>query len=322
MMMEEFTDIATVPTHLAGQRLDKVLTELFPHYSRSRLQIWLKQGYITLDGARCQPKHKVIGAETVQMELPAEAPSDDLLAEAIDIDCVYADTDLIVINKPAGMVVHPAAGHRSGTLQNALLYHFPELAAVPRAGLVHRLDKDTTGLLVVARNLPAHRSLVEQLQARTVRRGYTAVVVGRLLAGGTVSAPIGRHPVERKRMAVRADGRPAITHYQVAAAFRCHTQLNVNLETGRTHQIRVHMAHLKKPLVGDPVYAGRLRLPPAANAELIARLQGFKRQALHAASLGIHHPKNGELMQWHAAAPEDLQALIADLQQDQAEHAG
>lgn len=325
--MPEQSKTVTVPREFAGNRLDKVLAELFPEYSRSCLQNWLKQGHIRVDGRPCQGKQKVLGDEELQVDIPAAAPVDTVQPEKIDIDVVFEDAELIVVAKPAGMVVHPAAGNREGTLQNALLHRYPELAGLPRGGLVHRLDKDTSGLLVVARNLRAHKSLVDQLQARTVSRQYDAIVQGTLVAGGTVDVPVGRHPVDRKRMAVRRSGddrgaKAAVTHYRVAEKFRQYTYLQVKLETGRTHQIRVHMAYLKRPLVGDPVYGGRLKLPRDCTPALRECLQHFKRQALHAGRLGLEHPVTGEYLEWQVGMPEDMRELLIALREDTANHGG
>ncbi len=304
-----------IPEALAGQRVDKALACLFPDFSRARLQQWIREGQVLVDGERPRPRDKVRGGETVVIcaELQAETSSQ---AEAIPLDIVYQDEVLLVINKPAGLVVHPGAGNREGTLLNALLHHAPELAAVPRAGIVHRLDKDTSGLLVVARTLSAQHSLTAQIQARSFQREYRAVVNGVMTAGGSITAPIGRHRVQRTRMAVREDGREALTHYRVLERFRAHTYIRVMLETGRTHQIRVHMAHIRSPLVGDPVYGGRLRLPPACPPQLEAVLRGFRRQALHAASLSIEHPGSGERLAWEVPVPDDMTRLLAALRSD------
>jgi 23S rRNA pseudouridine1911/1915/1917 synthase len=250
-----------IPATCAGMRLDQALVELLPAYSRNRLQQWLKAGQLRVDGGIRRPRDPVIGGETVSGEWVREAET-TAVAQNLPLDLCYQDAELLVINKPVGLVAHPAVGNRDGTLVNALLHHFPELATLPRAGLVHRLDKDTSGLLVAARSLRAHTALVEQLQARRIEREYLAVVNGMLVAGGTVDAPVGRHPVDRQRMAVTSGGKPAVTHYRVLRRFCAHTLLRVKLETGRTHQIRVHMAHIRLPLLGDPVYGGRPRLPP------------------------------------------------------------
>ncbi|MFN2308125.1 MAG: 23S rRNA pseudouridine(1911/1915/1917) synthase RluD [Gammaproteobacteria bacterium] len=306
---------ARIPEAATGQRLDQVLAELFPDYSRSRLQQWIRAGAVRVDGGQRKGKDRVLGGERV--EIVAELDEDTrVAAQDIALEIVYADHDLLVIDKPAGLVVHPAAGNPDGTLQNALLHYDPELATVPRAGIVHRLDKDTSGLLVVARNLPAHQSLVAQLQARSVRREYLAVVWGLLIAGGTVDAPIGRHAVDRKRMAVNRLGKPAITHYRIEARYRAHTLVRVNLETGRTHQIRVHMTHIRHPLLGDPVYGGRPRVPAGIGAATRAVVQGFTRQALHATRLSLRHPGSGEIMEWHSPLPADMLELIAALEAD------
>jgi len=252
-------------------RLDQALAEVLPDYSRNRLQQWLKAGQLRVDGCIRRPRDPVIGGEAVSGEWAREAET-RVVAQDLPLDLCYQDADLLVINKPVGLVAHPAAGNRDGTLVNALLHHFPELTTLPRAGLVHRLDKNTSGLLVVARSLRAHTTLVEQLQARRIEREYLAVVNGLLVAGGTVDAPVGRHPVDRQRMAVTSGGKPAVTHYRVLRRFCAHTLLRVKLETGRTHQIRVHMAHIRLPLLGDPVYGGGLRRASTAAAGRIATL--------------------------------------------------
>lgn len=304
-----------IPAACAGMRLDQALAELLPAYSRNRLQQWLKAGQLRVNGALRRPRDPVSGGETICGELVLEVET-AAVAQDIPLAIVYEDADLLVINKPAGLVAHPAAGNHDGTLVNALLHHAPELAALPRAGLVHRLDKDTTGLLVVAHNLRAYTALVEQLQARLIERQYLAVVNGVLVAGGAIDAPMGRHPVDRQRMAVTPGGKPAITHYRVLRRFRAHTLLRVKLETGRTHQIRVHMAHNRWPLLGDPVYGGRPRLPPGAALYCIETIQQFRRQALHAERLALTHPVTGEWLEWQAAIPTDLEALLAVLAKD------
>ncbi|MEN8108553.1 MAG: 23S rRNA pseudouridine(1911/1915/1917) synthase RluD [Pseudomonadota bacterium] len=304
-----------IPESMRGRRLDQALAELVPDYSRSRLQRWIRAGQVTLDARRPKTREIVQGGEQVQID--AEITADPAVKpQAIPLDVIYEDDDVLVINKPAGLVVHPAAGNPDGTLQNALLHHDPALAALPRAGIVHRLDKDTSGLMMVARNLVAHNRLVSALQARAVKREYLAVVNTVLTAGGDVDAPIGRHPVDRKRMAVVAGGKPALTHYRVVERFRAHTLIRVQLETGRTHQIRVHMAHVHCPVVGDPVYGGRLRLPKGATETLRAALQHFKRQALHAERLAVAHPGNGEPMTWEVPMPADMLELVGILRAD------
>ncbi len=304
-----------IPPACAGQRLDQALAGLLPDYSRARLQQWIKAGHLRVDGRVKRPRDLVLGGERVTGEPPQEQET-IALAQDLPLDVRFADDDILVINKPAGLVVHPAAGNPDGTLLNALLHHAPELALLPRAGLVHRLDKDTSGLLVVARSLRAHTALVEQLQARTMEREYEAVAVGVLTAGGTVAAPIGRHPVDRQRMAVTAGGKPAVTHYRIIQRFHAHTHLRVTLETGRTHQIRVHLAHLHHPLLGDPVYGGRSRVPPAATARCLEILQEFQRQALHAARLSLRHPGSGERLEWRVEPPADMAELLKVLRED------
>ncbi len=301
----------TVPPELAGLRLDQALARLFPSYSRSRLKQWIKQGQVSIDGQLWRPRDLLKGGERIELKTTQE-PKRESLPQAIPLPIVFEDEHLIVLDKPAGLVVHPAAGHQDGTLLNALLHHAPQLANLPRGGIVHRLDKDTSGLLVTAKTLKAHKSLVDQLQARTVKREYLALVQGRMTSGGTVSAPIGRHPTDRKRFAVVDGGKEAITHYRIAERFPHHTLLRVQLETGRTHQIRVHLAHLSFPLVGDPQY-GRLRLPPGASAELVEALGGFRRQALHAARLSLHHPQSGEEIGWESRLPADFDQLLQSL---------
>ena len=304
-----------IPASCAGMRLDQALAELLPAYSRSRLQQWLKAGQLRVNGQTWRPRDPVGGGETVSGELALETQT-VALAQDIPLNIRYQDADLLVIDKPVGLVAHPAAGNRDGTLVNALLHHCPELATLPRAGLVHRLDKDTTGLLVVARSLRAHTALVEQLQARRIERDYLAVVNGVPVAGGRVDAPVGRHPVDRQRMAVTPGGKPAVTHYRVLRRFRAHALLRVKLETGRTHQIRVHLAHIRLPLLGDPVYGGRPKLPPRASPRCIEVIQNFRRQALHAERLALTHPVTGERLEWREEIPADLAELLAALTED------
>jgi len=306
---------AIIPQEMAGMRLDQALASVFPAYSRARLQDWIRQGQVTVNDRRLRPRDKIQGGESVEIIATADERV-TWRAESIPLNIIYEDEALFIVNKPAGLVAHPGAGNHAGTLLNALLSHAPELTSVPRAGIVHRLDKDTSGLLVVARTLIAHKSLVEQLQARALKREYEALVYGVMTAGGEVNAPIGRHPVHRTRMAVVAAGKPAVTHYRVIARFREHSHIRVQLETGRTHQIRVHMAHIHHPIIGDPLYGGRLRLPKGCNAELIDIIRGFKRQALHAAQLGLHHPLTGVWQQWEVSLPRDMSELLAALRAD------
>jgi 23S rRNA pseudouridine1911/1915/1917 synthase len=318
--MPDSSIIKQVPASLAGMRLDAALAELFPDYSRGRVQQWIREGQVLLDGAEVKPRTRLVGDEQLEVTIPTQTQVDEFSAQDIPLDIVYQDEDLIVVNKPAGLVVHPAAGHASGTLQNALLYFDRSLADVPRAGIVHRLDKDTTGLLVVARNPGAHRRLVKLLQARRIKREYQALVHGVVTAGGSVDAAIGRHAVDRKRMCVRDDGRPAVTHFRVLQRFRVHSQLLLELESGRTHQIRVHMQYLHHPLVGDPVYGGRDRVPARASPDFIDHLRAFPRQALHAWRLGLPHPNTGEDMHWEAPLPQDIQQLLEAMKTDLALH--
>ncbi|UJJ32406.1 23S rRNA pseudouridine(1911/1915/1917) synthase RluD [Halopseudomonas maritima] len=306
---------AQVSPESGGQRLDQVAAQLFPDFSRSRLQGWIKDGSLLVDGERKRTRDSVYGGENLTLDAEREVQG-EWQAEAIELDILYEDTALLVINKPAGLVVHPAAGHQDGTLLNALLHHCPELAKVPRAGIVHRLDKDTTGLMVVAKTIESQTDLVAQLQARTVSREYECVVTGVMTAGGKVDQPIARHGTQRQKMAVVAGGKQAISHYRVINRFRAHTHVKVKLETGRTHQIRVHMSYIHFPLVGDPVYGGRLRIPPGASPELIKELREFPRQALHARRLELEHPDDGRHMSWQVPLPEDMQHLLALLRED------
>jgi 23S rRNA pseudouridine1911/1915/1917 synthase len=313
-MPDKIKQEARVGENQRGMRLDQVAAELFPDFSRSRLQAWIRAGDLRLDGEIVRPRDKVAAGALLSLEAEPEEEV-DWQGEDIDLDLVHEDEELMVINKPAGLVVHPAAGHQSGTLVNALLHRCPDLATLPRAGVVHRLDMETSGLMVVAKTLRAHNQLVEQLQARTVKREYAAVCIGAMTGGGTVDQPIGRHPRARKKMAVLVGGKPAITHYRLAERFANHTHIKVQLETGRTHQIRVHMAHIHHPLVGDPQYGGRPRIPKNAAPELVAMLRGFPRQALHARRLGLVHPATGEPCQWEVPLARDIEALLACLRE-------
>ncbi|HGR4943124.1 23S rRNA pseudouridine(1911/1915/1917) synthase RluD [Pseudomonas aeruginosa] len=306
---------AEVPFELGGQRLDQIAAQLFPEHSRSRLAGWIKDGRLTVDGAVLRPRDIVHSGAQLVLEAEQEAQG-EWLAQDIELEIVYEDEHILAIDKPAGLVVHPAAGHQDGTLLNALLYHVPDIANVPRAGIVHRLDKDTTGLMVVAKTLEAHTKLVAQLQARSVSRIYEAIVIGVITSGGTIDAPIGRHGVQRQKMAVVDAGKVAVSHYRVLERFRAHTHTRVKLETGRTHQIRVHMSHIGYPLVGDPVYGGRFRIPPVASQTLVQTLREFPRQALHARFLELDHPATGVRMKWESPLPEDFLWLLSLLRQD------
>lgn len=306
----------TIPEGYSGRRLDKVLALLLPDYSRSRLQQWMAEGLLTVDGRTPAGKTRVSGGESVLLSVPEHPDDDRVEPEHIPLNIVHEDEAILVLDKPAGLVMHPGAGNRRGTLQNGLLHHEPALAALPRSGIVHRLDKDTSGILVVAKTFAAHKQLVADLQSRTVKREYEAIVCGVMTAGGRIEAPIGRHPVDRKRMAVRDDGRHAATHYRVVQRYRGHTHIRCRLETGRTHQIRVHMAHIRYPLIGDPVYGQRLALPKGADEALANTLRSFKRQALHACKLGLNHPVTGEYMTWQAPYAPDFSNLLAVLAKD------
>jgi len=303
---------ATVSPDCCGRRLDQVASELFSEFSRARLQIWIKAGQLRVDGQQQAPKQKLLGGEILSVDVHLE-PEGDWQAENIPLDILHEDEHIIVLNKPTNFVVHPAAGNRSGTMLNALLYHCPQLESVPRAGIVHRLDKDTTGLMVVAKTLQAHTDLVAQLQTRTVKREYEAVVTGVMTGGGLVDQPIGRHPVQRTKMAVISDGKEARTHYSVLERFEGHSHVRLRLETGRTHQIRVHMAHIRFPIVGDDAYAGRFRIHKGVTPQLRDAVQNFGRQALHARELGLIHPATGEMVSWASELPDDMQSLLAVL---------
>jgi len=315
-MSEKIQHKDTVPESCLGKRLDQSLAEMFPDYSRSRLKEWILAGQVQVNGeVLTRAREKMFGGEQIAINAEVEAEA-RFEAQDIPLNIVYEDDDILVINKPAGLVVHPGAGNPDGTVLNALLHHCPQVAVVPRAGIVHRLDKDTTGLMVVAKTIAAQTNLVESLQAREITREYEAIASGLMTAGGVVDEPIGRHSTKRTNMAVSFTGRPSVTHYRVLEKYRLHTRLRLRLETGRTHQIRVHMSHISHPLVGDPNYGGRPRPPKNATPELIDTLRAFKRQALHAAMLSLFHPITGEEMTWHADIPDDLVNLAKVLRED------
>jgi 23S rRNA pseudouridine1911/1915/1917 synthase len=313
----EFREHAlTLAPAAVGLRFDQALAQALPQYSRARLKTWIESGAVEVDGRPLRAKDRVLGGEQVRIraQLPLQGR---VQAEPMPLTVVFRDRSLLVIDKPAGLVVHPGAGNVRHTLQNALLALDPKLALVPRAGLVHRLDKDTSGLLLVARTPEAHTALTAAMAARQITREYLAVCTGVMTGGGTIDEPIGRHRTVRTRMAVRSDGRPAVTHYRIERRFRAHTLVRVTLETGRTHQIRVHLAHVGFPVVGDPVYAGRRRIPKGSSPALAAELQAFPRQALHAARLTLVHPLTHRECEWRSALPEDMQRLLATLEADQ-----
>lgn len=315
-MAQQVQLTATVSETQLGQRLDQALAELFPDYSRSRIKDWILGEYVQVNGKTItKPKEKVLGGEAIVINAQIEEEA-RWLPQDIALDIVYEDSDILVINKPRGLVVHPGAGNPDGTVLNALLHYYPEIIDVPRCGIVHRLDKDTTGLMVVAKTVPAQTHLVEALQARDITREYEAVAIGTMTAGGTVDEPISRHSTKRTHMAVHPMGKPAMTHYRIMEHFRAHTRLRLRLETGRTHQIRVHMSHINHPLVGDQLYGGRPRPPKGASEVFINTLRGFDRQALHATMLRLYHPVSGIQMEWHAALPQDMVDLIAALKAD------
>jgi len=311
--MEKLT--AKVPESLSGRRLDQVLANLYPEHSRSRLQAWISAGLVKVNDRTLRQKDPVRTGECIEI-IPVYSIQAQYQAEAIPLDIIFEDTALAIINKPPGLVVHPGAGNPDHTLQNALLYHHAELAQVPRAGIVQRLDKDTSGIMVIAKTPSVHTYLVGQLQHRLIKREYQAIVTGVMTAGGSIDAPIGRHPAQRKRMTVLEQGKPALTHYRVLKKYPQHTHVSVRLETGRTHQIRVHLAHIRYPIVGDPVYSGRKRVPGNITAELRDAVLAFPRQALHASTLTLVHPQLQREMSWFAPLPEDLLTLLAILERD------
>ena len=299
-----------IPERMTGQRLDVALSEMLPDYSRSKITDWIKSGEALINHKTFKPKDKVSGSEMVELTI-SQKKNNDWLGEDIPLNVVFEDEDIIVLNKSVGMVTHPGAGNWSGTLANALLYYEPNLATLDRAGIVHRLDKNTSGLMVVAKNEKSQKNLVEQLQTHSVSREYSAIVYGHMVAGGTVDEPIGRDTKDRVKQAVSSNGREAITHYRVIDRYQNHTHVKAILETGRTHQIRVHLSHIGYPLIGDPMYGGKLRFPKKADEALKAALVGFKRQALHSRKLTLTHPISGKLMSWKAPLPEDMLALLA-----------
>jgi 23S rRNA pseudouridine1911/1915/1917 synthase len=309
-----------LPSEFAGRRLDQALAQLLPQYSRTRIQRWIDAGAVQVNGLVPRVRELVTGGESVSVEARLEEET-GIAAQRMPLDIVHQDASVIVLNKAPGVVVHPGAGNRDHTLQNALLAHDAKLKRVPRAGLVHRIDKDTSGLLVVARTLEAHTALVAALAAHEIEREYLAVCTGAMTGGGSVDEPIGRHRTQRIKMTVRPDGRAAVTHYRIEKRFRAHTLARVQLETGRTHQIRVHLAHVGYPIVGDPVYGGRRRFPAGASVALKTALEGFHRQALHAARLSFAHPKSGKPVSYEAPLPADLAGLLGALERDRLEGA-
>lgn len=318
-MAEQVQLSATVPDELIGKRLDQAVAELFPEYSRSRLQVWIKDGSLTVDGKTRRMRDKLMGGELISVNAELEV-IDSFKAVEMPLDIVFEDDHIMIINKPAGLVVHPAAGHWDDTLLNGLLHYNPDIAQVPRAGIVHRLDMDTTGLMVVAKTIQAQTELVAQLQDRSMGREYEAVVNGVMTGGGTVDEPMGRHSRNRQKMAVVGLGKEAVTHYRVLQKFRAHTHIRLKLETGRTHQIRVHMSHINYPVVGDQMYGGRFRLPKGISRELQLMLKNMQRQALHAKRLEIFHPETGEQMAWEVDLPDDMVQLLDQLKQDGETH--
>lgn len=311
-MTEKIKLSLEIPEEYAGQRLDRILAQLFPEYSRSCLQNWLRDGQILVDDKQYRAKDKMHGGELIAIDAALKVQT-STLAQDISLNIVHEDAALIVINKPVGLVVHPAAGNPDNTLLNALLHHCPSLSNLPRGGIIHRIDKNTSGLLVIAKTLSSHHHLVQQLQDRTMGRTYETVVHGIITAGAKIDAPIARHPRNRLKMAVLHNGKPAVTHYRILEKFAAHIHLQVKLETGRTHQIRVHMAYINHPIVGDQTYGGRMRLPKGCSEDLKNLLQNFKRQALHAKQLQLTHPETGEIVSWEAPLPEDMQQLLAAL---------
>ncbi len=314
-MTQTIIETLHIPSEFHSKRVDATISQLLPQYSRNQIKQWILDGRLLVNQTTVKPRDAVCQNDVISINATLDIQRHDT-AQSIPLDIIFEDEHLLVINKPAGLVVHPGAGNQDSTLLNALLHHDKNLEYLPRAGIVHRLDKDTTGLLVIAKTLEAHTYLIDEMQERNIKRIYQAVVCGACTGGGTVDAPIDRHPKHRTRMAVSYEGRPAVTHYRLIERFREHTHVKVILETGRTHQIRVHMAHIRRPIIGDPVYGGRFKLPPKATPELIDALRNFKRQALHAAELSVQHPVSGEELTWNAPLPQDMRDLLICLKDD------
>ena len=301
-----------IPERMTGNRIDSSLSEMLPDYSRSKITAWIKSGDALIKQKSFKPKDKVIGNEVIYLTINSKQ-SNNWIAEKIPLNIFYEDEDIIIVNKQFGLVTHPGAGNWNGTLANALLYYDPSLSTLDRVGIVHRLDKNTSGLMVIARNEKSQKYLVEQLQNHSVSREYSALVYGHMIAGGTIDEPIGRDPKDRVKQAVLTSGKDAVTHYRAIDRFKSHTHVKAILETGRTHQIRVHLSHIGHSLIGDPVYGGRVRFPKKASDELKQALLNFKRQALHSKKLTLNHPISGELMSWKAPLPDDMQELLEAL---------
>ncbi len=318
-MSEQIQHSIKIPNELGNKRFDQIAAILFPDFSRARLKTWIMDGQLLADGKQFKPRDKLVGGEMLVLDVTLQAEG-EWLPEKMDLEIIFEDDHIIIINKPMGMVVHPGAGNPDGTLLNGLLHHCPSLQNIPRAGIVHRLDKDTTGLMVVAKTLQAQNNIVEQLQSREMGREYEAIIQGAMIGGGTITEPIARHDKDRTKMSVHPTGKEAITHYRVLERFPTHTHIRVKLETGRTHQIRVHMSHLNHPLVGDGTYGGRVRLPKGVSTELRDVLRKFPRQALHAKHIELYHPATDEIVEWEVELPDDFKVLLEELKLD-AEHA-
>lgn len=315
-MIEHIQKQLTVPREYHHQRVDSVLAQLLPEYSRSQLSLWIKHSAVKVNQQPCKPKDKVSSGDLIEINVDLTLEDHDLTQcapEQIALDIIFEDEDILILNKPANLVVHPGAGNREHTLVNALLYHEPTLQHVPRAGIIHRLDKDTTGLLVVAKTLEAHTSLIRQMQARDIQRHYLTLVQGHVISGGVIDTGFGRHPRNRLKMAVLEQGRQAITHYALNKQYQEYTLLNIKLLTGRTHQIRVHLAHLHHPVVGDQLYGGRVKVPTQASEQVCTLIQQFKRQALHACTLSLCHPKTKKVLTFTAPIPDDFNLLLTTL---------